>query len=74
VAEGVVLVGRPRRAGAAEEQEAVSATEWIDSASIDEAPVTRNPTNFAIAIPRLARNAAAIAFLLPSCIRRPPRR
>ncbi len=47
----------------------VSATEWIDSASIDEAPVIRKPTNFAIAMPRLARAAARMAFLLPSCTR-----
>jgi hypothetical protein len=44
----------------------VSATEWIDSASIEAAPVNRNATNLAIAIPRLARNAAKIARVLPS--------
>ena len=45
----------------------MSASEWIASASIDAAPVSANPTSFAIAIPRFARNAAKIAFLLPSC-------
>ena len=45
----------------------MSATEWMASASIDEAPVTKNPANFATAMPRFARNAAAIALLLPSC-------
>jgi hypothetical protein len=44
----------------------VSATEWIDSASMEAAPVNRNATNFAVAIPRLARNAAKIARLPPS--------
>ena len=44
----------------------MSATEWIASASIDDAPVIRKPTNFAVAMPRFARNAAAIALLLPS--------
>jgi hypothetical protein len=43
-----------------------SATEWIDSASIEAAPVNTNATNLAIAIPRLARNAAKIARVLPS--------
>ena len=39
----------------------MSATEWIASASIDAEPVIANATNFEIAIPRLARNAAKIA-------------
>jgi hypothetical protein len=46
-----------------------SATEWIDSASIEAAPVNTNATNLAIAIPRLARNAAKIARCCP---RSPP--
>ena len=46
----------------------VSATEWIASASSDAAPVTAKATNFATAIPRLARNAATIARRLPSCM------
>ncbi len=43
---------------------ALSATEWIDSASIDAAPVSRNATNLPTATPRLAPSAAKIAFLL----------
>jgi hypothetical protein len=42
-----------------------SATEWIASASIDEAPVTRKATNLAMAIPRLASKAAMIAVVPP---------
>jgi hypothetical protein len=33
------------------------------SASIEEAPVTRNATNLATAMPRLASSAAMIAFV-----------
>src|SRR5215212_2903687 len=44
----------------------VSATEWIDSASIDAEPVTAKAKNLEIAIPRLARNAAMIALRVPS--------
>src|SRR4051794_19028427 len=44
----------------------VSATEWIDSASIDADPVMRNAMNLEIAMPRLARNAAMIARRVPS--------
>ncbi|GAA3822893.1 hypothetical protein GCM10022380_47360 [Amycolatopsis tucumanensis] len=43
----------------------VSATECTDSASMDDDPVIRNPTNFAAAIPALAINAATIAFVPP---------
>jgi len=39
----------------------VSATEWTPSASIAEDPVTKNPTNFATAIPPLAISAATTA-------------
>src|SRR4051794_22617582 len=38
------------------------------SASIDAAPVTKNPTNLATAMPKLARKAANMARRLPSCI------
>ncbi len=48
-----------------------SATEWTDSASIDEAPVMRNATNLAIAMPVLASNAAMIALVPPSVLMRP---
>src|SRR5262249_32623631 len=44
----------------------VSATEWIDSASIDAEPVITNAANFETAMPRLARNAAMIARRVPS--------
>ena len=43
-----------------------SATEWMASASIDEAPVSRNARNFVTAIPVLARSAATTALVLPS--------
>jgi hypothetical protein len=41
----------------------VSATEWNASASIEDAPVTRNPANLATAMPRLARRAATAAVM-----------
>src|SRR5262249_21264175 len=44
----------------------VSATEWIDSASIDAEPVMTNATNFESAMPRFAKNAATIARRVPS--------
>src|SRR5215211_6677362 len=40
-----------------------SATEWNASASIEEAPVSRKPTNLATAMPRLASRAAITAPL-----------
>ena len=45
------------------EQFFVSATECTASASIDADPVSRNATNFATAMPRLAANAANTAFI-----------
>src|ERR1700755_3058476 len=45
-----------------------SATEWIDSASIDEEPVSANAPNFVTAMPRLAPSAARIAFVPPSVL------
>ena len=42
-----------------------SAIECAVSANSVDDRVSRNPTNFATAIPRLARSAAMIAFLLP---------
>src|SRR5581483_6919266 len=48
----------------------VSAAEWMASASSDAAPVKANATTFDSAMPRLARNAAAIARRLPSCMER----
>ena len=44
----------------------VSASEWTASASRPAEPVMMNPTNLAMAIPRLARKAAMIARWLPS--------
>src|SRR5205814_1479493 len=44
----------------------VSATEWIDSASIDADPVIANAANFETAMPRFARKAATIARRVPS--------
>ena len=41
----------------------VSATEWTASASIAPDPVTAKPTNFMIAMPRLAANAATTAVV-----------
>jgi hypothetical protein len=38
-----------------------SATEWKASASMVEAPVIRNPTSLATAMPRLASRAAITA-------------
>lgn len=46
---------------------AVSATEWIASASIDEAPVSAHAMAFVTAIARLAEAAAMIA-LRPPCV------
>jgi hypothetical protein len=43
-----------------------SATEWKASASIEDAPVIRNPMNLAAAMPRLARRAAMTAMVLCS--------
>jgi hypothetical protein len=68
-AEGCSAVGarRPDRPPSASRAWLpVSATEWIDSANIEAAPVNRNATNLTIAMPRLARNAARIARVLPS--------
>ncbi len=47
-----------------------SATEWIDSASIDDDPVSRKATNLVTAMPRLAASAAMIALLPPSVLSR----
>ena len=43
-----------------------SATEWTDSASIELEPVSRYATNFVMAMPRFAANAATIALVPPS--------
>jgi hypothetical protein len=43
-----------------------SATEWIDSASIELDWVSRNATNLVIAMPRFATSAARIALVPPS--------
>ena len=40
-----------------------SATEWIDSASIDAEPVITKPTNLATAMPALASSAAMTALV-----------
>ena len=45
-----------------------SATEWIDSASIDDEPVRKNATNLVTAMPRFANNAATTAFVPPSVL------
>ena len=71
VAERVLGVGRALAALAPSISRAwlpVSASEWPDSASSPAEPVMRKPTNLATAMPRLAKNAAMIAFRLPSCI------
>jgi hypothetical protein len=44
----------------------VSASEWTDSASIDDDAVNRNATNLVTAMPRLANIAVTTAFTLPS--------
>ena len=44
----------------------VSASEWTDSASIDDDAVNRNATNFVTAMPRLANIAVTTALTLPS--------
>src|SRR5690349_15967656 len=49
-----------------------SATEWIDSASMDENPVSRNAMNFVIAMPMFARSAAMTALVPPSALIWPP--
>ena len=61
-------LARGRRRGTAGAWLPVSAREWIASASSDAEPVIAKPTNFEMAMPRLARNAAMIAWRLPSCI------
>jgi hypothetical protein len=43
----------------------VSATECTASASIDDEPVIKNPTNLAAAIPAFATNAAMMALVPP---------
>src|SRR3954451_18339838 len=43
-----------------------SATEWMASASIEEAPVSRNARNFMTAMPVFASRAATTALLPPS--------
>ncbi|GAA3313017.1 hypothetical protein GCM10020219_024160 [Nonomuraea dietziae] len=61
----MLLRARPLGALAAEQQQRLvpeSATEWIDSASIEEEVVNRKATNFATAIARFAANAAMIAL------------
>src|SRR3954454_15190187 len=45
-----------------------SATEWIDSASIELDWVSRNATNFVRAMPRLAASAARMARVPPSAL------
>src|SRR5690349_595637 len=50
-----------------------SATEWIDSASMDENPVSRNAMNFVIAMPMFTRSAAMTALVPPSALIWPPR-
>src|SRR3954454_11581208 len=45
-----------------------SATEWIDSASIEDEPVSSQATNFVTAIPRFAVSAAMIALVPPSAL------
>jgi hypothetical protein len=43
-----------------------SATEWTDSASIELDPVSKYATNFVMAMPTFAANAATIALVPPS--------
>ena len=44
----------------------VSASEWTDSASIDDDAVNKNATNLVTAMPRLANIAVTTALTLPS--------
>ncbi len=50
-----------------------SATEWMDSASIDDEPVSRKATNLVTAMPRFAISAAMIALLPPDGAHAAPR-
>ena len=45
-----------------------SATEWTDSASMDEDPDTRNAMNLVMAMPTFANSAAMIALVPPSAL------
>ena len=66
VAEGVAGAGLLFRLLGAEQESSwlpESATERIDSASIDEDAVSRNATNFMTAMDKLAVSAAIIALL-----------
>ena len=76
VAERVLRRRRPRgpdgRRPAAAPGCPESATEWTDSASIDEEPVTRKATNLVTAMPRLASSAATTALVPPSALTRRP--
>ena len=45
-----------------------SATEWMDSASIDDENVSRNAMNFVSAMPRFAASAATIARVPPPAL------
>ena len=70
VAERVLLVGGLASAALPPSRSRpwlpVSAAEWMASDSIDEAPVMSEPDRASRAqMPRLAKNAAMIAFLLP---------
>ena len=47
-----------------------SATEWIASASIDDAPVRAKAANFVTAMKQLASNAAMTALVPPSALTR----
>src|SRR5258705_1398394 len=51
-----------------------SATEWIDSASIDEEPVSANAANLVTAMPMFAPSAATIALVPPAVLTATPRR
>src|SRR6185369_7762992 len=52
-----------------------SATEWIDSASIEDDPVNRNAANLVTAMPMLAPRAARIARVPPPALNGfPPQR
>jgi hypothetical protein len=44
----------------------------MDSASIDDEPVSRNATNFVTAIPMFANSAARIALVPPYALTAPP--
>src|SRR5918912_3366346 len=45
-----------------------SATEWMDSASIDDEPVSSHAMNFVKAMPRFAASAAMIALVPPPAL------